>query len=557
MHSEKPPDQQGGSATPAPEEREDTTESTPTPRRAIKQRRAAGSQSTQRLTQVIRLEQTDDTAVIRDALRRAQSRRVVLVVPAACHALERDVDLRLVARYAARFGRHVAVVTENRTTWRLARRAGFSTYSTVRQAQAARRWSNRWQPPPRPARPAMLERAVDRSREQRLTPRAGPKQPTTLAERALTLLLFAVLVVALIGGALLVVPSANVTLTPATTKVSARVPVQADPKLERIAYRQGKIPARRMSLTLEGSGDAATTGREGMANARASGRVLFIHRTSMTVDVPRGTEIWASAGNPVKFRTTEDVVVPAGSGQRAMAPIEAVDPGPRGNVPALVINRVEGPLALSLQVVNNEPTSGGDVKQVAVVTNADKDRLRKLLLGRLRQEAINSLREKLEKGEFLPLKTVDVWVEKEVFDHPVDDQAETLHLTLRVGAEALAISDVAAASLARQVLLAHVPQGYRLQEGSVEFKRGPVERRENDMALFTVEVSGTAVAQINAGTVREAVAGRSVAEARKRLVGDFPLAGDPVIQITPGWLRHVPWLSYRVFVHVVEPGATP
>jgi len=556
MHSEKAPDEQGESVAPTTEAKEDTAETTPQPKPTGAGRRGADSRSTRRLTQVIRLEPTDDTAVIRDHLRRAQSRRVVLVVPATCHALERDVDLRLVARYAARFGRRVAVVTENRTTWRLARRAGFSTYATVRQAQAARRWSDRWQPPPRPDRPATFRGTGGRTRVQRLTARVPSKRPATLAERTLTLLLFTVLVIALVGGALLVVPSAKVTLIPATTKVSARVPVQADPKLERIAYREGKIPARRVSLTLEGSGDAATTGREGMANARASGRVLFINRTPMTVDVPRGTEIWASSGNPVKFRTTEDVVVPAGSGQRTMAPIEAVDPGPRGNVPALVINRVEGPLALSLQVVNNEPTSGGDVKQVAVVTNADKDRLRKLLLGRLRQEAINSLEEKLEEGEFLPPKTVDVWIEKEVFDHPVDDQAETLHLTLRVGAEALAISDVAAASLARQVLMAHVPQGYRLQEGSVEFKRGPVERLDNDTALFTVEVSGTAVAEINAGAVRETVAGKSVAEARKRLISNFPLAGDPVIEITPGWLRHVPWLSYRVFVNVLEPETT-
>ena len=148
-----------------------------------------------------------------------------------------------------------------------------------------------------------------------------------------------------------------------------------------------------------------------------------------------------------------------------------------------------------------------------------------------------------------------MWVAKEVFDHAVDDQAETLHLTLRVGAEALAVSDIAAASLARQALLAHVPDQYRLQEGSVEFKRGPVERFEHNVALFTVEVAGSAVAQIDQGAVRQAVAGQAIPEARQRLISNFPLAGDPVIEVTPGWLRHMPWLSYRVFVQVVEPGA--
>ena len=500
------------------------------------------------LVQVVHLEPADDTAVIRDHLRRAQSQRVILVVPADCHALERDVALRLLGRYATMFGQNVALVTDNRQTWRFARRLGFSTYSTSRQAQTARRWSESWRPPPRSSRP----REGGHRPAHPALHEASRQAPATRAERTLTVLVFAALVILLAGGTLLVVPSAQVSVVPATIAVSTRLPVQFDPEIERIQYELGKIPARLVDLKLEGSADAATTGREDVADARATGQVLFINRVALAITVPRGTVVSASSGMPVKFQTVQEITVPPGVGQRAVAVIEAVDPGPRGNVPVLVINRVEGPLALSLQVVNNQPTSGGDVKQVAVVTAADKRTLRQLLLARLRQEALTALSEQMEEGEFLPAETVDIWTNKEIFDRAVDEQAETLRLTLRVQIQGLVVSDVAAASLARQALYAQVPAQYRLQEGAVEYQRGPIERIEQGTLFFTMEVAGTAVAEIDTAAVREEIAGQPLSEARTRLVEGFPLASDPVIRITPQWFRHMPWLSYRVFVHVLE-----
>jgi len=510
------------------------------------------------LVQIIALQAADDTAVIRDHLRRAQGSRVVLVVPSACHALEREVGLRKLARYATLFDRNVALVTDNRQTRRLAQALGFSVYATTRKAQTARNWSKRWQPP-------LLRKGAGESgnrgtplrrRTSALRP-AGTSAPLHArtsapdrSERLLTALLFATLIVLLGGGTFLVVPSAEVYLLPATVPVSVRVPIQADTSVERIDYKAGKIPARLVDIRLEGNAEAATTGRQDVANARAGGRIVLINRTAETVNVPKGTVVRDSSGTPVKFRTVEDVVIPPGYRQRAVAAIEAVDPGPRGNVPALVINRIEGPLALTVQVMNNQPTSGGDVKQVAMVTEADKKGLRQILLTRLRQEGTSALKENLEAGEFLPIDTISVTTDKEYFDHAVDDQTEKLHLTMGVRVRGLVVSDVAAASLARQALRAQVPAQHQLREETVEYSRGPVERLEKNVAYFTVEVSGKAVAKIDPASVRKAITGQSLPNARKRLVEQFPLASDPLIKITPTWLKHVPWLPFRVFVNI-------
>ena len=530
----------------------DQTQRTPEERPPAAARRGKNTN----LVQIIHLQPADDTAVIRDELRRAQGKRVVLVVPTDCHALERERDLRLLARYAVTFDLDVAIVTDNSATRRLARQTGYSVYADTRQAQSAQKWSTHWRPPER----VPLKRRTRRgrhsdptmSRRPLFSPSDGPDVPPSRLDRLLTVGLFAILIVLLVGGTLLVAPSAEVFLVPATQAVSVRVPVQADPDVERIDYEAGKIPARVVNFSLEGNADVATTGRRDVADARAQGQVVFINRTGAPVTVPQGTVVRASSGTPVRFRVIEDTRLPPGFGQRAVAAIEAVDPGPRGNVDVLVINRVEGPLALSVEVVNNQPTSGGGVKQVAVVTNADKQGLRQLLLARLRQEGITALHKQLEEGDFLPDETISVSVEREIFDKAVDEQAQILHLSLRVELRGIVVSDVAAASLGKQALHAQTPDRYELRDETIEYRRGPIERFEGNVMFFTMEVAGNAVANIDARAVRKSISGQSVTDARAALIQQFPLASDPGIRITPSWIRHVPWLSFRVFVHVKE-----
>jgi len=111
---------------------------------------------------------------------------------------------------------------------------------------------------------------------------------------------------------------------------------------------------------VEGTGQIATTGRRDVPDAKASGEVTLVNLLPQDVNVPRGTVVRTSAAVPVRFQITQDVVVPA-NGQITV-PIEALNPGLTGNVGALLINQVEGPLASALRVFNTNPTSGGTVK---------------------------------------------------------------------------------------------------------------------------------------------------------------------------------------------------
>ena len=56
------------------------------------------------MEQIIYLEVDDDIAIVRDRLRRAQSKHLLLVIPPGCKALTRSLDLRLLRRQAAALG---------------------------------------------------------------------------------------------------------------------------------------------------------------------------------------------------------------------------------------------------------------------------------------------------------------------------------------------------------------------------------------------------------------------------------------------------------------------
>jgi len=92
---------------------------------------------------------------------------------------------------------------------------------------------------------------------------------------------------------------------------------------------------------------------------RATGIVTFSRSTPATSDItiPAGTRV-ATSDESVVFQTTEAVILQTGQTQ-AEAPIEAVEPGAKGNVPANTITKLVDPISGIESVTNPEPTTGG------------------------------------------------------------------------------------------------------------------------------------------------------------------------------------------------------
>jgi len=259
-----------------------------------------------------------------------------------------------------------------------------------------------------------------------------------------------------------------------------------------------------------------------------------------------------STGNNVRFTTVQAVTVPAGVGSRAEVEVVAVAPGPSGNVGAYLITTVEGGMSLRVAAVNEQPTHGGDVSQVNVVTQADKDRLKQELLQRLRQEALVRIQDLADEGEFVPPETLQLYVISEIYDKFVDEISDTVSLEIKATANAIAIASHDANAVALDALQATVPSRYYLAAEGLQFERGPVlQIDETRRVTFLMRASGVAVARAETRGLAELLQGQPLDRAERLLSERLSLKRPPEIVVRPAWFGQMPLAPFRIHVNVI------
>ena len=475
-------------------------------------------------TQVIHLEVDDDITAVRARLEKAEAPRVLLVVPPRCQALNSLLDFKLLQRYAESLALEVALVTNSSERRVLARQLGFSVFVSAKWGQKRSKW-----------------------RRPKATPRWGMR--LSWGERIFGAFVFLVALSALLAVALLIVPSAEITLVLANKAVDATVQVQADPELEMIDYEAGQIPARVVQAQIEGTAQIPVSGTKDAPDEPARGLVFFINNINQPVTVPKGAVIATSTGSTIRFTTVEEVTVLGTVGAVAEVEVVAVDPGPSGNVRANLINMIEGPLSLQVRVTNPGPMEGGSVKQVGMVTTADQERLKAVLLQQLQQAAYSQLGERLNEGEFLASESVAVdHIVTEEYDKSIEEQADVLTLEMEVMFRGTAVAEENAKSLVRAALEAVVPEGFALASQGLQYQRGEITDVEDGKVSFVMRGSGSVMAGVDEKTIKEAIRGKPLDLAGEYLSQNLRLEEAPVIEITPTWPGRIPWFGFRISI---------
>ncbi|HUG55758.1 MAG TPA: baseplate J/gp47 family protein, partial [Candidatus Limnocylindrales bacterium] len=179
------------------------------------------------------------------------------------------------------------------------------------------------------------------------------------------------IVASLAGAALIlaavVVPEAHVVVAPLTEPLP---PLTFDLH----AGPGGDLTAATLTATLRTTLDGRASGSR-TEEHRATGTVQFSNKQTFDIQIPAGTEVRTGTG--VRFVTTEAVRLPASAivtffdilVGRVDAPVEAVLPGPEGNVAAGRI--VVSPQPASYDVTNPEAAAGGEIRTIPIVQASD------------------------------------------------------------------------------------------------------------------------------------------------------------------------------------------
>jgi hypothetical protein len=522
--------------------------------------------------ETIYLSVEDDIVSICDRLQQvAGDQRVLLVLPDAMGKQEPPLtawlDLVRLRRCAERLRLEVGLVTRHGEVVSQARGLGLPTFRTVRAGEAERRgwWRGRrgWHQPTRPGASVRLgesgslkslpDVADRREMYRRMSPR--PTWQRWLWHYIGILLFFLTMAIVIITAAY-TIPGATVTFHPEVEDVQVVRQIVADPQLETVSFSGASVPGRLLAVTVAWQAEVQTTGSQLVPDAAARGRVVFVNRQEEPVAVAAGTRVSTSAGERHVFQTVEAVEVPGVAGGTGEAQVVAVEPGPEGNVGANLINRIEGPLALRLEVRNLDALAGGGLREVAAVTEQDRERLRSQVLQFLQSEAVTEMQGLLQPGEFLARDSLQVGnVIRETYSHFPGELSERLALDLRAELQGTAVDTSQANGLIYEGLAEAVRPGYELVPESLVFRAGDVIGVDNEgRVTFNMIGEGQIAASLILDGLLEEVAGQETGVAMTYLYERLPLQRYPTARVFPDWFGRMPYLPVRIHTEVATAG---
>ncbi len=515
--------------------------------------------------QIIQLEPYDDVISVRDRLAFVNTERVLLVWPRkglATNILRRKLDLVLIQREASRHGARLALVTRDPDVIEFADELNISTFHSVHASHRAR-----WKHPlnkvfvdrtdrPEDA-PDAYELRVTESRLRRLTLEQRRTQRNIRAFAA------GLLALVLVGVAILFVPSAEVTISPAQGQINTTVTLVADPSTAIVNVETGRIPATLLSIDVTTQAGIPTTGSADVPSTLASGTVIFTNNGDQPVLIPAGTVVSTFGFQPVHFHTTVDANLDGGAGKTVQVTIEAQPDtaGAIGNIEANLIINIEGPLTDSVSVRNAEPTRGGTVRQQGIVTRTDADNLLILAREKLRQTALGQFN--LSTSQVIvpnSIKIVEERKEWTTYSAFVGDPVDTLTLSMRAKVQALVIDTQLAHQAALANLATQIQTGRQIVPESVAFKPFKpsvvISTDPKGQVTFVMSASANVAYMIDTARVRQRISGASVSDALNMLEHDplflLDVNRPPVIKVWPEIFRRLPILGLRITVTVRE-----
>jgi len=487
--------------------------------------------------QIIHLTPDDDIASLRERLSRTQAQIVILVVSNDVALLRNAVSVKLLRRYAGQMDMQIVVVTRDRTSEDLARRQGLRVYAALDKIPPKSRGGLSKQD--LASVPSLPHVPIYRSAAR-------------LGCWVLALAVLAAAVAALALVAAFLAPSATITLVPAAEPISATVSLSASTQMRVIDSVKGQFPAKPIQVLIEDTGTVETTGRKRVPDATAAGTVIFVfaNRSLGALTIPKGTIVRTASGMSVRFRTEEDVTLPAGAVASVRAQVKAVDPGPNGNVKAGAINIVEGTLAFQVSVLNDEDIGGGTEKQARYVTLQDRSNLREAITQKIHAKAPNELRNAIKPDDILPVETLTLAVNEAIFDKALDAEGEYLSGKVRATVSGLLLDGQDIKHLVAGRLGDQAPPGFVVLPEGVSYG-APANIKYSDGVLnLQITVTARSQAQINSQDAQRAAAAKPLETATEDVARLFRLAQPPEIELKSAWFGRMPIFTSRITVVV-------
>jgi hypothetical protein len=503
-------------------------------------------------TQIIQLEPHDDTISVKDKMGWSQIGRVVLVWPARGMVMDRRLDLVLIQRHSQYLGVQIALVTTDPDVRFQAKMLGIPVFRSIRKSQTER-WKRTRRLGPGGLQPLSGEERLQRIQSLFSEP-IHNKQATRILSQPLRIGIFSIAVIAVLLIAAVLLPSAEIYLTPDNMDQVLTLSVRADDSINEVNLA-GELPARWVNVTVEGRGTIPTTGSINIPIGYASGEVLFQNLTDEAVLIPAGTVV-STANSSNRYRTQRDTRVPAGAGEQSSAPIQAITAGSRSNLTSNRIIAVEGDLGLLVSVSNPAPITGGSMAPSNAPNENDRITLKQDLINNLAQTALQEIEKSLEPGDIqLSEKPTLVRIISETYNPDDVIPASELELTLRLDFKAPYVQAEDIEQFANLILDANLPSGYAATPGSNRITQVSEPIFDNGATnSWQVKLQRDLRSVPSHEAAINLSLGKKPEQAQQLLLDNLDISGIPRIYTSPAWWPIIPFVPIRI--DVITPANT-
>jgi hypothetical protein len=492
-------------------------------------------------TQILYLDPNDDRASTRDKLGWTQAPRVILVWPKYGRVLTRRLDLVLLQRYAQQRSSQIGIITHDPDVLENAEILSIPVFDSIDHI-------------PEPMWPRTVTmhpqlKPEPRERDDELSYPLQPSPKSEKTEQLMQIVRPVVTGVAVIAVLLLIfalVPSAEVVLSPTIHPLEIEITVRLDPQIEEPHIHA--IPSRSVSVLVADDLRIPTSGTTALPSVRAQGNVVFTNLTSEPISILSGTGLRASSRESLRFLTLEDVELPAEEGAQVIVKVEAVTPGPTGNVQEGTLDGVEGVIGLSVAVDNPEKIAGGVNEVRSAVAAADYRILEEQLIDLLLEQSFIELPQILEPGEALTDRWQQVTriIHRE-YDREIGEPADTLSLFLEieVSSHSYRVADLEASALLN--LQAALGSNEKPLPTTLRFESKPTTQlSEQGVILLGAIVEQDTFRSFDKTVLADLIRAKPMHTAIQLLEDSVDLSDPPVVAVRPSWLRRLPWLSMRI-----------
>ncbi len=472
----------------------------------------------------------------------AKSARILLVLPRKDKILRTRLDLVLLERQAISLGAQLALVSDDEVVLGNAEELKIPVFETIKEAQhkswkwsGKKKWIQRYQ-----------------GRKRTVENPAEYKHEGWRFDRGQTwfrVIVFSVGVLAILILLVVLLPEAEIRISPAKLQQSVQFVLRADPKVKQ-ANLSGLVPLRSTIVSVHEKRVQLSSGSIEIGDIPASGELTVTNLTAIPSTIPAGT-IFLTLKEPIqRFLSTQPVKLPGRIGGTAQVPIEAMVPGTLGNIEKGSIQGIEGPIGLNISVTNAQKFENGTDRKNAAPTDQDLTELEKLVSQALQSSAIEEMQNTAGEGSVvLPQSLKLEKITARIQDPEIGTPSDTISLdtSAEFTGNFVAAEDIQSA--ARMILDANLPGGYRSASGEIAINVSPSLGVAN---TWDVQAERSLSPEINPGLIAQLAAGKKISEFMKLLPGVAAVEGEPQIHMKPFFLGRFPFLAMRIQVREIQ-----